>query len=171
MPAATIDVNIGLNTKLDENITVSIGDASIIVPRERLVRALLGDILGRAPTTTDGLHAPSLNDGEHYAGILLGKDGAPNHHLILLPGDHDDLPWQAAMDWAKSVGGELPTRREQSLLYANLPEQFKSEYYWSGNQPASTSNYAWVQDFVYGNQHYFYKGTSYRARAVRRSVI
>lgn len=85
MPAATIDVNIGLNTKLDENITVSIGDASIIVPRERLVRSLLGDILGHVTTAaTDGLRAPHLNEGEHYAGILLGKNGAPNHHRNLI---------------------------------------------------------------------------------------
>ena len=171
MPAATTNVNIVLNTKLDENITIGIGDASIIVPRERLVRALLGDILGRAPTTTDGLHAPPLNDGEHYAGILLGKDGAPSHHLILLPGDNDDLPWKEAMEWAKSIDGALPSRREQALLYANLPEQFKPKYYWSEEQHASGSNYAWVQDFGNGFQDCDYEDNSCRARAVRRSVI
>lgn len=122
-----------------------------------------------APPPT--IEQPALNDGEHYAGVLVGKDGAPNHHLILLPGDHDDLPWQAAMDWAKSIGGELPTRREQALLYANLPEQFKSEWYWSCEHHAAYSDSAWMQHFGNGNQGISHKSYDYRARAVRRLTI
>lgn len=60
--------------------------------------------------------AENLKPNELYAGIILGKDGAPDHHLILLPGKADDVNFKKAGDWAKSIGGELPTRREQSLM-------------------------------------------------------
>ena len=68
---------------------------------------------------------PELKAGEIYAGILLNEDGSPSHHLILLPGDNAGADWQTQMDWAKSTGGELPTRREQSLLYANCKQHFE----------------------------------------------
>jgi hypothetical protein len=42
----------------------------------------------------------SLKEGEQYAGLILGKEGAPDHHLILLPGDAEDVTWAAARQWA-----------------------------------------------------------------------
>lgn len=59
---------------------------------------------------------PELNEGEIYAGILLNESGAPQHHLILLPGDNNEANWQTQTDWAKSIGGELPTRAELEAL-------------------------------------------------------
>ncbi|HCN89485.1 MAG TPA: hypothetical protein DIT28_09955 [Oxalobacteraceae bacterium] len=112
-----------------------------------------------------------LRDGEHYAGIILGKDGAPNHHLILLPGEVAKAKWAAAKEFAAKVGGELPTRREQSLLFANLKEQFQEAYYWSGEQHASYAGCAWCQYFNYGYQGYDVISLELRARAVRRLVI
>ena len=38
----------------------------------------------------------SLNDGETYAGLILGKNGQPDYHLVLLPGDANDVTWSAA---------------------------------------------------------------------------
>ena len=70
--------------------------------------------------------AEHLKAGELYAGIILGKDGQPDHHLILLPGEPAKrLSWDRAVKWATKNGGELPTRREQSLLFANLKEEFE----------------------------------------------
>jgi len=69
----------------------------------------------------------TLKEGEHYAGVILGKGGEADHHLILLPGDLGDISWPGALDWAGSQGGELPNRRELSLLFANLREQFERE--------------------------------------------
>jgi hypothetical protein len=113
-----------------------------------------------------------LAPGEHYAGIILGKDGEPSHHLILVADKPtDDLNWQAAMDWAKRVGGDLPTRREQSLLYANLKEQFDATWYWSSEQHAADSYNAWGQNFYDGGQDYDFKSYEGRARAVRRLPI
>ena len=110
-----------------------------------------------------------LHDGEHYAGILLGKDGTPDQHLILLPGEAESVNWQDAKDFSAKAGGELPTRREQALLYANLKEQFQENYYWSGEQHAAYSGYAWCQSFDYGDQDIISKSDKLRARAVRRS--
>ena len=113
----------------------------------------------------------NLKKGEQYAGIILGKDGAPDHHIILLPGEAEGVTWTKAKEFAKKAGGELPTRREQSLLFANLKDQFKPAWYWSGEQHASFSDSAWLQYFNDGHQddnHLSYQG---RARAVRRLPI
>ena len=115
--------------------------------------------------------AENLKAGELYAGILLGKDGLPDQHIILLPGEAEGVKWLAAKEWAKKVGGELPTRREQALLFANLKEAFQPRWYWSGEQHAANSTTAWLQYFDHGLQ--FSNLTSYegRARAVRRLAI
>ncbi|OGB23309.1 MAG: hypothetical protein A3I66_01190 [Burkholderiales bacterium RIFCSPLOWO2_02_FULL_57_36] len=112
-----------------------------------------------------------LNDGEHYAGIIIGKDGASSHHLILLSGEAEEITWANAVEWAVKAGGELPTRREQALLYANLKEQFKPNWYWSCEQHAAHSDYAWCQYFDNGYQINSYKSAALRARAVRRLII
>jgi hypothetical protein len=112
-----------------------------------------------------------LADGEHYAGLILNADGTPSHHLVLLPGDHDDTPWQAAIDWAKSINGELPTRREQSLLFANCKQHFQADWYWSGEPHASDARYAWCQNFLNGTQHGNFVRNHCRARTVRRLPI
>lgn len=112
-----------------------------------------------------------LRHGEHYAGLIIGKDGEPSYHVILLPGEAESVNWQAAKDWAASIDGELPTRREQSLLYANLKEEFKEAWYWSGEQHASNSSHAWYQTFEDGYQNYYNKINTFRARAVRRLVL
>ena len=113
---------------------------------------------------------PALNEGEHYAGIIL-KDGMPTHHLILLPGDLDDTTWAKAQAWAKEQGGDLPTRQEQSLLFANTKQHFESDWYWSGETHASDAGCAWGQNFTDGYQGYGHEVSTTRARAVRRLVI
>jgi hypothetical protein len=113
---------------------------------------------------------PELKDGEIYAGAIIQPDGT-GHRVILLPGDKDDGEWQEAMDWAKEQGGDLPTRLEQSLLFAHSKEQFKQDWYWSNTQHASGSSDAWYQYFENGYQYYNNKVTKLRARAVRRLAI
>ena len=111
-----------------------------------------------------------LAEGEIYAGSIT----APNregYDLILLPGDHDDANWQESMDWAESLGGDLPDRVEQALLHRYLPEQFQKDAYWSNTQRAGGYDCAWCQGFYGGNQGYGHKDGSLRARAVRRLKI
>jgi hypothetical protein len=109
--------------------------------------------------------------GEEYAGILLGKNGEPDVHVFLLPGSAKSKTWDEAKSWAASIGGELPTRREQSLLFANLKEEFEGCWYWSSEQHADDPDYAWVQDFSDGFQYSLRKSPRSRARAVRRLAI
>ena len=111
-----------------------------------------------------------LAPGEHYAGIIIGRDGVASHHLILLPGEADDLNWSEAKAWAAQSGGDLPNRREQSLLYANCKDQFAGEWYWS-SEAHEDSRSAWAQYFDDGHQGDVNAGLQFRARAVRRLVI
>ena len=109
--------------------------------------------------------------GGIYAGIARGDNGAPDYHLILLPDEADEVTWTDAKEWAEKAGGALPSRREQSLLFANLKDLFKPEWYWSCEQHASDPDYAWLQNFSYGYQTCYYVGSKFRARAVRRFPI
>lgn len=113
----------------------------------------------------------SLNEGEHYAGVILGKEGKPDHHLVLLPGEAEDVSWSAAQAWAGSTGGELPNRRELALLYANLREHFQRVWYWSSEPQEPRSQLVWGQNFTSGIQTMYGRPFRGRARAVRRLVI
>lgn len=105
-----------------------------------------------------------------YAGIARGYGAEPDGILELLEAKPEErLTWDEATKWADSVGGRLPTRKEQALLFANVPEQFETDYYyWSCEQHESNDDYAWLQTFSYGYQLFNVKGNKHLARAVRR---
>jgi len=113
---------------------------------------------------------PELKENEIYAGAIINPDGT-GHHVILLDGDHDDTDWQSAMEWAKEQGGDLPNRVETALLCNQLKDRFKPEWYWTNEQHASSSGYAWCQLFSNGYQSNDHKDSELRARAVRRLDI
>ena len=113
------------------------------------------------------LNIPELADGEIYIGAI--GDAAGNlHHVILLPGDNDDATHEAQIEWAKSIGGDLPNRIEQAMLWANHREQFKKDWYWSNETHHSKSGWAWSQRFSHGTQNDGTRLNELRARAVRR---
>jgi hypothetical protein len=112
-----------------------------------------------------------LSPGERYAGLILGDAPEGDYHLVLLPGEVESIDWDGAGKWAAEQGGELPTRREQSLLFANLMGEFESAWYWSGQQHETNSSWAWCQGFHDGYQDCDGKCLHCRARAVRRLVI
>lgn len=114
---------------------------------------------------------PQLNPGEKFVGVIVSSDGKYHHALILLPGEAEPADWQTQMDWATSIGGDLPDRVESALLFATLRDEFKPEWYWTKDQPAADGGYAWMQHFGVGNQRYDRKSSYYRARAVRREFI
>lgn len=59
------------------------------------------------------MNLPTMNTGESYAGLSRDPETGEWHHLVMLPATpNKDLTWQEAIDWATSVGGELPTRKE-----------------------------------------------------------
>ena len=116
------------------------------------------------------LNIPELADGEIYIGAI--GDAAGNlHHVILLPGDNDDATHESQLEWAKSIGGDLPSRIEQAMLWANHRDQFKKDWYWSNEIHHAESAWAWFQGFSDGYQYGTYQYGELRARAVRRLPI
>ena len=154
------------------------------MPAKKLASKSPGASRVRAPKATPrpAQHPPistlMIDRGGLYAGILRGETGEPDYRLYLAPEPKDlSLPWAKAMSYAKAFKSSalhdftLPTRREQRLLWANLPEHFDSAWYWSNEQYAGYSDYAWMQNFGNGNQYIVLKSLSYRVRLVRRVPI
>ncbi len=120
-------------------------------------------------TNEDGQN-PSIEWGSYgieVEGADCEFDGLANT-TALLKSDND----YPAAAWAASVIIEghndfyLPSRREQSLMYANCPELFDNSWHWSSTQ--SSAHSAWCQTFEVGNQCITGKDNSLAARAVRR---
>jgi hypothetical protein len=110
-----------------------------------------------------------LQPGERYAGAVLDADGQHLHHLVLMAQrPTDKLKWQAAMDWAARVGGSLPTRQEQSLLFANCKPHLQPEWHWSCEVYEEDASYAWYCLFSYGYITSDHKSVEGSAVAVRR---
>lgn len=114
---------------------------------------------------------PALQVGERYAGLILGKDGQDDYHVVLLPDDAGDVSWTLARSWAGEHGGELPNCRELSLLFANLREQFQREWYWSSEQHHTRMQLVWGENFASGIQTAYGRQFRGHARAVRRVAI
>lgn len=110
-----------------------------------------------------------LNEGEKIAFSITLPDGK-TIYTILLPGE-EKKNWKDAMEWAKSLGGDLPDRAEQALFFKYISEEFLPKWYWSNTQHASFSGYAWGQYFGHGDQDCYDKSYEGRARAVRRVTI
>jgi hypothetical protein len=116
------------------------------------------------------IQIPQLAEGEIYVGIVGDKDGNAQH-IILLPGDNSAATWPEQMAWAKAIGGDLPTRIEQSMLWASHRDKFERDWYWSNEQHHRDSGWAWFQYFGYGYQDGSLQYGRLRARAVRRLPI
>lgn len=110
------------------------------------------------------------NEGETHLCVFVNGDGSITH-TILMKDVKENIKWQDAMDWAKELGGYLPTRAELILLYENHKDKFEERAYWSNTQRATNSSYAWIQLFNNGNQYHWNKTIELRARAVRRLTI
>jgi len=121
-------------------------------------------------TRMQQLQIPPLSEGEVYVGAIGDKNGDVQH-IVLLPGDNERASWSEQLAWAKSIGGDLPTRVEQAMLFANCRDQFKEAAYWSTQEDTDDSGWAWCQYFGYGGQHDNHKTDALRARAVRRLSI
>lgn len=108
-----------------------------------------------------------LRPGEHYAGLLLGKNGEPDRHLVVIAVNDNKANWPKQTKWAQGVGGTLPTNRDHNLLRANLRELFQADWYWSCETHEDAGSCAWYQTFDYGYQDYYRKSAALRAVAVR----
>ena len=117
----------------------------------------------------DSLALPTLEAGETYVATLFDAANGKGYHLILLPGDNAPSDWDTQAAWAQSIGGELPTRVELSLLYAKCKSLFEEVAYWADD--CTESGWAWYQHFYGGTQYGLRKYNEFRARAVRRLPI
>jgi len=127
----------------------------------------------RRVTLAPSAAAPvALQPGERYAGLILGWDGAPDYHLVLLPDEYEqeNYSWQVASNWAASLGHSLPDRREQTLLYATLKEAFRPNWYWS-NELGDIEGEVWCKDFDTGVAYQNAREFDGYARCVRRVLV
>ncbi len=146
-------------------------------PQPAVAHATVSTILTTIAIPAIGTHW--LEQGGIYAGILRGKDGAPDEHTIVAPEETllNYMSWTKAMEecskpTALHSDWHLADRRESSLASINVPELFnQDDWYWTSTQYAAGSGYAWVQDFSGGGQDGYRKSSEYRARAVRRFSI
>ena len=124
------------------------------------------------PATTQWVFpevAIDLQPGERYAGAVLDEFGHLMHHLVLMaPRSENKLKWQSACDWAESMGGDLPDRQEQALLYANCKPHLKPEWHWSSETHEDDASYAWRCGFGNGFQTISLKSYEGAAVLVRR---
>jgi hypothetical protein len=121
------------------------------------------------------LQIPPLAEGETYIGAI-GNQSGDVYHLILLAGDNERVPHQQQLEWAKSIGGDLPNKLEAAMLFAHAKEQFQPEAYWTNEtfidpDDPEDDGWAWFQTFYYGYQLTDRKHVPLRARAVRRLPI
>lgn len=126
-----------------------------------------------APTkTAAAIVIPPCKKGELWAGIILKDNGKPDYHLYKLPGQLDKANYAAALAYAKKQGGEGPTLRDLALMRTNLRAQFQDKWYWSCEESRYSSDWAYAQYFISGNQ-YVYGNKDYElcAVAVRRVFI
>ena len=121
------------------------------------------------------LTIPPLSEGEIYIGAIGNKIGDV-YHLILLAGESDRAPQEKQIEWAKSIGGDLPNKLEAMMLFVHAKDQFELDAYWTNEtfidpDDPEDDAWAWSQGFFYGCQDDYPEGAEFRARAVRRLPI
>jgi hypothetical protein len=81
------------------------------------------------------------------------------------------MEWPDALEFAERAGGVLPSRIDMLVLFKNARSEFKSgwsDWYWTTEEVPGYADYAFIQNFAYGDQFSARKGNGSRARAVRR---
>lgn len=172
----------------ENGVVATLGNTQVKVAGDQAARDFIAKVIApnSPPTITIKTVgrvkrlAPAIGaqwEGGIYAGIMRGRDGAPDYYLIV--GDEltgkGGMSWNAAMAlFSQSGKGEdwsLPFRKEQALCFANVPELFEQKAYWSCEPYAGGDASAWYQSFHLGTQSHWRKDYEFRARAVRRIVI
>jgi len=116
-------------------------------------------------------------EGESYAGIILGENGAPDYHLFELPRiPGEKYNFDAAMKRAKLLTGEfeilVANRDENQLIRINSANSSGAiGWHWTSEKLAVNTDYAWVQGFNTGTQCCYHKSNEFSAAFVRRIYI
>jgi hypothetical protein len=173
MASATEAVKVQI--ELSEEATAKLASAVAPIVIRRLVDQW--SPFGMPGNTLPAIGTLWIGQGGIYAGNVRGDEGKSDYALIVANVACNAGKWDAAIAWAKGVTADghsdftLPQRKEQAILFGNVPELFEKEWYWSGEQYASDPGYAWYQGFTNGNQSTSPKNYELRARAVRRLTI
>jgi hypothetical protein len=110
---------------------------------------------------------PALGTALHggiFAGLTTRKDGS-HCAVVLLPDQGHALTWKKAGNWAQKLEAELPSRPVAALLFANVKDQLRTAWHWTGE--SYDASYAWSCDFIYGLQLNYRKSSEGSAVAVR----
>ena len=144
----------------------------LIEARQSELADMIATLKQASATHTITVHSAQivLQPGERYAGLVLGDDGTPSHHIILLQARPTKrLAWQSAREWANSVGGVLPTLREQALIFAHCREHVEHDLHWSSEAYEDDASCARLCHFYYGYQPVY--DVRYEACAVAVRLI
>jgi len=109
---------------------------------------------------------PSFNWGD--APVICEING---YRWLLGQGAYEEMNWEEAKAWCKSVGGELPPREVLLLAYLNEANRplFKPEWYCSSTEYNAAN--VWKQNFGTGTQSANFKTDNYYVRAVKKVKI
>lgn len=161
-----IEKTVDVTTKVYEQTVEDLELAGVIKAVNKLSResAPISQLLSAAP------QIGSPWEGGIYAGVARGT---PDCRLIVGEQAPKRMTWQQGLDWAKSIGNgwRLPMPPEQALCYANVPELFEKEWYWSAKPYEGDAGYAYAQAFGYGYQHDCRKDGECKVRLVRTISI
>jgi len=106
-----------------------------------------------------------------FGGVLIGSGRDPSFGLFLIEAKPEVmLSWNAAMAWAKSIGGDLPLSCELSVLRENLKEHFEDNHYWTKEQ-APHLEFAWSKDLTNNEPTITFKQDKCFAVAIRREYV
>ena len=121
--------------------------------------------------------ARGLSIGGHDDWYLPSQDELELCYRNLKPGTGKNSFWARSginlnsLPQGAPYTPDSPVQTLAEAFRAGAYEAFGLDWYWTSTQHASGSDYAWYQDFSYGDQFISRKGGKFRARAVRRSAI
>lgn len=154
-------------------LTLNIRGATVTIPEAEIERLWLASVREEPTTSIKFPRIGSPWSGGVYAGIVRGDAGQRDYHLIVSTGEIVGQGWGYSRHWAAGLGDgwSLPKRKEQAVLYGNLPELFAKGWYWSSTLYAPDATYAWAEYFGDGRQYGFRRLNGFRARAVLRIPV
>lgn len=130
---------------------------SLMIPSKTQERSLPKEVLGM------------LEKGGVYVCGILDDSGQFLEHTIIIAFSDDKRASHAdILEWAESIGSDLPTCIETAVMFAKLRDRFKRDAYWTKDICDWNTDYACYHYFNGGSQGYLHKDDELYGVAVRR---